>query len=375
MHYFTALLTALLAALLMSCAFAQEADYDTLLKEYRDKYPALAFADSDMVLYSPREYQVFQRRSKFEGEIFFSGKVNVPCDRVSYRITGKGLDGKSFSKSFKPLKVNRVTGAFDEYVKTRAGGWYRIEIRAEKDKKTVAETVVEKVGIGEVFVGAGQSNSTNCGEERIGQTLGMGASTDGVNWKPCDDPMIGQHDNTPGGSYYPALVDLLYTEFKVPIGIASTGHGGTSIEAWAVGGELYNFFMTRVKQLGRGGFRAVLWHQGEANVETPTGESVLNMTAIIKSSNYDAGWRFPWFVAKASYHNPEHTSWPLIRAAHQQLWDEGVALEGPDTDTLGSEYRDNGGRGVHFSPKGLRAHAALWAEKLIPYIHSCIDKE
>ena len=367
------------AALLLMCLqcvlHAADADYDTLLKEYRDKYPGMAFSDSDIVLYSPADWQVFQRGSKYEGEIFFSGKINVPCDRALYRITGKGLNGKKYSGGFKPLRVNPVTGAFDEFVSGWAGGWYTVEIRAEKDKKTVAEKVIGHVGIGEVFVGAGQSNSTNCGEERIGQTRGMGASTDGVKWQPCDDPMIGQHDNTPGGSYYPALADLLYDEFKVPVGIASTGHGGTSIEAWGVGGELYEWFMTRVKQLGKNGFRAVLWHQGEANIDTPTEESVLNMTAIIRSSNYDAGWRFPWFVAKASYHNPEHTSWPLIRAAHQQLWDEGVALEGPDTDTLGPEYRDNQGKGVHFSPKGLCAHAALWAEKLIPYIHSCIDKQ
>ncbi|MBP5274216.1 MAG: hypothetical protein ILO36_04700, partial [Abditibacteriota bacterium] len=181
-------------------------------------------------------------------------------------------------------------------------------------------------------------------------------------------------DGSDGGSYYPTLGDLLYAEFGVPIGIASTGHGGSSIEAWAVNFTLYNFFMTRVKQLGKNGFRAVLWHQGEANVDTPTEVSVLNMTAIIKSSNYDAGWRFPWFVAKVSYQNPEQASYPLIRAAHQQLWDEGIALEGPDTDVLTGDNRDYGGRGIHMSPKGLRAHAALWAEKVIPYVHACIDK-
>ncbi|MBQ9358430.1 MAG: hypothetical protein IJT95_02675 [Abditibacteriota bacterium] len=356
------------------CAFAQEADYDTLLKEYRDKYPALAFADSDVVLYSPREYQVFQRRTKSEGEIFFSGKVSVPYDKVSCRITGKAFDGKTLPKGFKPLKVNPVTGAFDEYVKVRAGGWYTVEIRVEKDRKTVADITVDKAGVGEVFVGAGQSNSTNWGQEPIRQSLGMGASTDGVNWKPCDDPMIGQHDNTQGGSYYPEFCDLMYKEFRVPIGIASTGHGGSTIEQWAPGATLYNFFMTRVKQLGKNGFRAVLWHQGESNYLTPTDVSVLNMTAIIKSSNYDAGWRFPWFVAKVSYRTPEEPSFPLIRAAHQQLWDEGVALEGPDTDVLTGDNRDYDGRGIHMSPKGLRAHAALWAEKVIPYVHACIDK-
>ena len=73
-------LLVLLVLCAAGCAFAQEADYDTLLKEYRDKYPAMAFSDSDIVLYSPQNWQVFQCRSKYEGEIFFSGKVNVPWD-------------------------------------------------------------------------------------------------------------------------------------------------------------------------------------------------------------------------------------------------------------------------------------------------------
>ncbi|MBP5273485.1 MAG: hypothetical protein ILO36_00920, partial [Abditibacteriota bacterium] len=306
----------LLLLLLLSAALgavAQEADRDTLPKEYRDKYPGLAFAESDIVLYSPRDYQVFQRRSRSEGEIFFSGKINVPYDKVSYRITGRAFDGKALPKGFRTLKVNPVTGGFDEYVKVRAGGWYAVEIKAENDKKSVAETAVDKVGVGEVFVGAGQSNSTNWGQEPIRQSLGMGASTDGVNWKPCDDPMIGQHDNTQGGSYYPEFCDLMYKEFGVPIGIASTGHGGSTIEQWAAGATLYNFFMARVKQLGNNGVRAVLWHQGESNYLTPTEVSVMNMTAIIWSSNYDAGWQFPWFVAKVSYRTPEEPSFPLIR--------------------------------------------------------------
>ncbi|MBP5275161.1 MAG: hypothetical protein ILO36_09560 [Abditibacteriota bacterium] len=336
-------------------------------------YPAIAADSEDIALYSPVQYQVFQRKTKSEGEIFFSGRINVDRDKVFYRITGKDHRGKKVSTGYKPLKVNAASGVFDEFVKTPAGGWYTIDIRVEKDNKAVAEKTVENVGVGEILVGAGQSNSTNSGQFQTKQTSGMGVSTDGVNWKPCDDPMIGVHDGSGGGSYYPALADLLYKEFNVPIAIASTGHGGTTIEQWEVGGELFEWFMTRVKQLGKNGFRAVLWHQGESNFETPTGDYVLYMTAIIKTSCYEAGWRFPWFVAKVSYHNADHPSWPRIRAAHQRLWDLGVALEGPDTDVLGSEYRDYEGAGIHFSPKGLQAHAELWAEKLIPYIHSCID--
>ena len=39
-------------------------------------------------------------------------------------------------------------------------------------------------------------------------------------------------------------------------------------------------------------------------------------------------------VALVSYHNPADTSSPEIRGAQASLWQDGLALEGPDTDTL-----------------------------------------
>jgi hypothetical protein len=45
-----------------------------------------------------------------------------------------------------------------------------------------------------------------------------------------------------------------------------------------------------------------------------------------------------------------------------------VALAGPDTDALAGALRERGGTGVHFSDAGLKAHAARWAEILVPWI-------
>jgi hypothetical protein len=132
--------------------------------------------------------------------------------------------------------------------------------------------------------------------------------------------------------------------------------------------------MTRIHQLGPMGFRAVLWHQGESDALPPTEVYVNKMTTVIKRSTFEAGWQFPWFIAHASYHNMEHTSWPLVRDAQTQLWQKGIALEGPDTDTLQAEYRDYDGKGIHFSPKGLRAHGKMWAEKVGAYLDKVLGK-
>ena len=42
-----------------------------------------------------------------------------------------------------------------------AGGWYQLTVRARTGSRKTAEQAVDKVGVGEVFVTAGQSNSAN----------------------------------------------------------------------------------------------------------------------------------------------------------------------------------------------------------------------
>lgn len=329
-------------------------------------------------LYSPLDYEVFQRQTKTMGYIDFSGFVKPNVTSVQYKIEGKDLYNKSVNMGWKSLKTDKF-GVFKEKVKVRAGGWYKVQLKYIEDNVEKIE-VIDHVGVGEVIVGAGQSNSTNCGQFPSKQTSGMVSTTDGVHWKYGDDPMIGVHDKSTGGSLYPALGDALYKEFNVPVGIAATGYGGTSIEQWQPNApiitgnlNLYNWFMSRVYNLGEYGFRCVVWHQGEANANSSVEASYKGMVNLIETSRKDAGWYIPWFVAKASYWNMENPSFEEIRSVHQKLWNEKVALEGPDTDTMKAEYRDWDGAGIHFGLKGLKRHGEYWAEFLIPYIHSKID--
>ncbi|MBO7393347.1 MAG: hypothetical protein J6U98_03995, partial [Abditibacteriota bacterium] len=111
----------------------------------------------------------------------------------------------------------------------------------------------------------------------------------------------------------------------------------------------------------------VLWHQGESDINTDVDLGYNRMKLIIESSKKDAGWEFPWFVAKVSYWPDKHSS-PNIREVHQRLWDTGVALEGPDTDTLTGLLRGFNGTGVHFSPEGMKVHGEIWAKYVSKYL-------
>jgi eukaryotic-like serine/threonine-protein kinase len=322
-------------------------------------------------LESPRDYQVFQRRTRKEGTVTVRGTAPAGCDTVEARLSGSSLEG-ALPDRWQTLYPAADRRGFSATLPTPAGGWYKLEVRALREKKVVAQETVDHVGVGEVFVMAGQSNSANSGEERQKTTSQLVSSFGGDDWRSADDPQPGVNDGSSGGSPWPVFGDALAAKYKVPIGIASTGRGGTSVNEWRADGDLFRWMTKRMEALGPHGFRAVLWHQGEADFGTSADDYAKGMTEIIHASQKAAGWDVPWFVAQVSYLNPGSAASPSTRAGQKKLWETKVALEGPDTDALGGDNRDAGGKGIHFSAKGLRAHGKLWADKVSSYLDTIL---
>ena len=317
---------------------------------------------------APLDYQVFQRTTHDHGPVLVSGTTSCDADRIEFRCTGTPAESLLTGK-WLPVAFDQDEGTFRQFVNLPAGGWYSMEIRLRKDGSNLEEHLVKQFGVGEVFVGAGQSNSTNSGEFRTKQLSGMVASFSGDHWQIADDPQPGVADKTQGGSYYPAFGDALFQRYGVPVGIAATGFGGTSVNHWQPGDEgLFTWMMKRISQLGPNGFRAVLWHQGESDVGMPSDEYHDKLQTVIEASRREAGWHIPWLVAQTSYLSPQQPRADTTRNAQARLWAEGIAVEGPDTDTLTGDHRDHDGQGVHFSPKGLRAHGLMWADRVQRFI-------
>ena len=116
----------------------------------------------------------------------------------------------------------------------------------------------------------------------------------------------------------------MYEKYHVPIGVAATGHSGTSINQWQPGGELFLWTVGRMNELGSGGFRAVLWHQGESDVSMKSTEYGRKLAALITESRKASGWDVPWFVAQASYNNPKEGKVASTRDAQKALWNSGI---------------------------------------------------
>jgi len=349
-----------------------------------------------LTLASPQDYEVCQRASKDKGVIAIRGEFTglvKSTTTIEARLVAVGKAGE-----WRKLRATFDGTKFSAELDAPTGGWYRMEVRVLNGGQVLAENSVEHVGVGEIFVVAGQSNSANHGEERQTTKTGRVATFDGSGWRLANDPQPGASGG--GGSFLPPFGDAIAQRFDVPVGVIACGIGATSVRewlpkgstfpnpptienrveklpngAWESKGEAFQMFTGRMKQLGPRGFRAVLWHQGEsdANQRDPTRTLPGSLyreylEKVIRDSRRAIGWDAPWFVAQVSYHVPDDESSPEIRSAQAALWKDGIALEGPDTDALKGGLREAGGKGVHFSGPGLREHAARWVEKVIPWL-------
>ena len=352
---------------------------------------------AELQLTSPLEHQVVQRSGKGRGVLPIAGKGVAPGADLEARVVGtKQADG------WRRLDARFESGTFHATLEVPAGGWFRLEVRATEQGKEPATSAVQEVGVGEVFVVAGQSNSANHGEVKLETETGRVAAFDGAQWHLCKDPQPGASGD--GGSFMPPLGDELARRLDVPVGFIACGIGATSVREWLPAGagfphpptlegrvlrradgsweskgEAFAMLVDRMKAAGPAGFRAVLWHQGESDANQADATRTLpgglyrdQLERVIRDASQASGRRAPWMVAQVSYHGPADQGSPEIRAAQASLWRDGVALAGPDSDALKGEFRDQGGKGVHFSGKGQRALAAAWADKIVPWLEKTV---
>lgn len=253
---------------------------------------------------------------------------------------------------------------FTNNVRIEAGGWYRLEIRGKTGDAITHAGSVEPVGVGEVFIVAGQSYATNCNDEKLKPVDPRVVAFDSVknSWAVANDPQP-VVDKSDGGSIWPPLGDALAKEYGVPIGFANFAVGATSSQQWLPGHGLHSQLIRAGQQLN--GFRAVLWQQGESDViaKTTTAKYVENVRAIRAAASRKWVNAPTWLLAKSTLHPTVYTD-PDGEGRIRQGIDELAKLPGfkmgPDTDTLAGENRGDAKSRRHFSAIGQKRAAAMW---------------
>jgi hypothetical protein len=223
---------------------------------------------------------------------------------------------------------------------------------------------VEPIGVGEVFVIAGQSYAVGANDEltKVDDPEGRVVAYDVVKkkWRVANDPQPNVGD---GGTIWPTAGNYLLTLTRVPIGFVNVAVGGTATRQWLPGEKLYDELASAGKTTGR--FRAVLWQQGESDVieHRSTEYYVQNMLSIREALCKEWGFDPPWLLAKSTlhptvYNDPDGEG--RVRSAIDRLWAMPGFRPGPDTDILGGENRGGLGTRRHFSGLGQRRAGLMW---------------
>jgi hypothetical protein len=288
-------------------------------------------------------------------------------------------------------------GAFAVVADVLAGGWFRVEVRLLDSSGTVvAEGSVEPVGVGEVFVVAGQSYAAGCHERHYSLADPMGrvvaASPEMPEWRYAHDPQpriaqridpvvfteffeavartghqgfpLGEHSPF-HGSIWPVFGDRLLALERVPVALMHAAVSGTRIGHWAPGTQVFGNLVDAVNLVGD--HRAVLWQQGESDVmhRTSTDDYVEQLTKVRATLVEQTGLDRLWLVAKSTHHTTEWHQQPAgnaVRSAHEVVATRPGFRAGPDTDALrGPHYRAGVYRGGHFTALGQETAGLLWA--------------
>jgi len=340
----------------------------------------------------PELRKVYQRNSANYSLVPIRGKVTAGPSTVQARaVVMSGGNGRE--TAWRTIATDVAAGAeFAGTLPTEAGGWYQVQVRTTSG----SEVAVDRVGVGEVFITAGQSNAGNYGEgptaaqdDRVSAWKGLSkAPIKSLGWQHADDPQPTASPFTEvRGSPWPAMCDILAKRLDVPIGLIAVARGGTTILDWNnfVTDVAYFQMRNALREVGPNGVRAILWHQGEADTVVNTTRELYQsrFKTLIAESRREAGWNVPWVVARASYvpwaqvgavqralflDDPARFDAQILNIvqAQNELINDPANLEvypGPSTnDIQGVGWRWDQ---LHMTVAGLHEHGRRWAETVL----------
>ena len=328
---------------------------------------------SIVTIASPSSYHVSQRSSGNTGSVALAGNYTGAPERIEGRavvMTGAANSGTStdWQTIQASPKYSTYTGTLTNIP---AGGWYQIEVRPVTNGIPDTAAVLGKIGVGDIYLTAGQSNSANWGDSPYtpaDDRVSTRTSLTTPMWRQGYDPQPLADGG--GGSPWSRLGDQLAAADHIPIGFICVGIGATAVSQWSLG--YYNSKLKpAIQSLGPAGFRAVLWHQGESDSINNTSASsyAALLNTMIAQSRTDAGWQVPWYVAEVSFHPASTLSQeePVCAGQRLSIYGDPKVFLGASTDPLHLEDAAGGKMGsfgVHFNAAGLTEHASQWRDIL-----------
>ena len=336
----------------------------------------------------PEDWQILQQDESGNGRIELGGrwKHEIP-GRVELRLVWEdtgvavaaGLDWQAARTG--------DDGTWKAVLESvPAGGLYRLETRLRTAENPAGEwsprgDMRHFLGVGDLWVIAGQSNSAGYGRGpyQDAAELGVHLFRNSERWTLASHPMnestdtrhaVNREAANPGHSPYLQFGRVLKRTLSHPVGLVQTALGGSPLTRWNPGepgpADLFDNMLRCVGRAG-GKVRGILWYQGESDA----GSDADAATYARRFGQAVAAWRealgdpeLPVLTVQLNrvYNPPDPDAdrrWSQVREAQRQVAriTPGIAVA-PALDLPLSDH-------IHTSPAGnvllgeRLAHAAL----------------
>jgi hypothetical protein len=336
----------------------------------------------------PINNAVFQRNSIGQATIYIAGTYqNTVVTSIQVRLVTPGTSTSVVGFDWTIINSAPTKGSYFGQLNNVPAGWYTLEIRTINTGVILSNSSVSRVGIGDVYLMAGQSNAaglptsevtvpTDFTEKNITQNLQQGCNASYPSFATLSPISTTSKVSITGESSwaYGRLGKLLTDSLSIPVAFYNGAISGTSIENWVAsangsategvfppysGGQYcysvgapYNIFNKALKYYPYlFGIRAIIWHQGETDnvINTSTASYTNQLNTLIAKIRSDFGSTIPWMVSRASYY--ESTDAAIIIGQDNVLNAGNQIFPGPNTDT----YLSPGDRvdNTHFNTAGL----------------------
>lgn len=318
-----------------------------------------------ITIVTPKDYQTYKRDSNDQADIAVSG---------TYSGSPVMIESSWNGVTFTTLDASPSGGTFSGTLANVGVGQRTLTVRFSNDHATTDTALF--VGVGDVFLVAGQSNAAGYGDnlQTYDPPLAVDPNLKATMWRMLDaewaelsDP---SGDAPSAGSPWPLLATLHMADQApdpVPFCIINTAVGSTGLNngEWQKGGAQYQDCIDAVIDSGVNAVTAILWHQGETDVSEGGNQSAYQtaLSQMLDDMQNDApalaGVRL--VCAQIGDRNSaQRDNVDRIRAAQQNRWiNDPDILWGPLTYDIDL----NDGDGVHFGSDGdasLQTLAERW---------------
>lgn len=228
----------------------------------------------------PQDWEIIQQEEGF-GKLKLAGHVNLydndweMCN--DHRVFVRILDEETETRLFAPVQVpvTKDNTNWEVEIDVPAGGLYRVEtyLRHNRNWEKRGDRILH-LGVGDIYVIAGQSNAVGVGRDAILDTV----STDVHVFRHSGKWAIAAHPlNDATDSIFPEIRDescignspwiafgkILSKKLGYPIGLIPAAKGGVPLDFWDRGrdGRIFKNMVEMIK-VADTKVKGILWYQG-----------------------------------------------------------------------------------------------------------------